>query len=227
MDGRLTTLGKSSFSRALAIFCLGLLLTVQPGCVGTTAQLLYFVKGDKIKAVFPGLKDQRVVVICESEASSYGPDPLSEIVTRMLISELQANIKKIELVPATDVENWKDQNGWNEIDHNKLGQDFQADMVVAVQISNYSIHEGSTMFKGRSMITSTVFDINNDGYATFVHGPDQFEFPRSHARPAIGTTEAEFERAYLTKIVQQVSWLYCDHEKVEKIAQDAWLYDLE
>lgn len=222
MDGTTTKVDfyKLSFAVTLLVAVVSL-----SGCVGTAAQMLYFIKGDKVKAEFAGLKNRRVVVVCETDASSYGPNPLTESIAQMLSAQLKQNVKNIELVSPDAVENWKDQNGWQAINYVELGQGIEADYVVAVEISGYSIHEGQTMFKGRSTVRTQVLDIKNNGEVAFVYGPELLEFPKTHARPAIGTTEAEFERAYLTKMVQQISWLFYDHERLDSFAQDAWMYD--
>ena len=219
--------GTANFNSWRSLFGLLVLATVVTfsGCFGTAAQMLYFIKGDKVKAAYNGLKNKRVAVVFESDATSYGPNPLTEMMANMLAIQLNQNVKKIEMVPFDEVQDWKDRNAWKEINYQELGKSVQAEMVVAIDVSGYSIHEGTTMFKGRSTVKTTVYDITNNGEITFVHGPELFEFPKSHARPAIGTTEADFERAYVSQIIQQISWLFYDHERIEGIARDGWIYD--
>ena len=191
------------------------------GCIGTAAQMLYVFRGNKIKAEFDGLKNKRVAIVCVSDASSYGPDALTQTISRALGGKLAMEVKKIHVIPNAQIEEWKDMNGWNEINMHQLGQGVDADAVVAVEISSYSIHEGSTMYKGRSNVTTTVYDIQNGGEVLFVHGPNYFEFPKTHARPVIGTSDAQFEAAYLSKIVENTARLFYDYERLDQFADDA------
>ncbi len=202
-----------------------IMLLAFSGCIGTAAQMLYILKGNKAKAAYSGLKNKRVAVVCISDASSYGPDALTQTLAKSLSAQLKMNVKKVTIIPYAEIENWKDQNGWAEVDPVQLGKDLEAQMVVALEMTGYSIREGQTMYKGRSTITTTVYDIDEDGEINFVHGPEYFEFPKSHARPAIGTSEAQFESAYLARIVAYTSRLFYDYEKTETFGEDAILFD--
>ncbi|HMO15751.1 MAG TPA: hypothetical protein PKD64_08775 [Pirellulaceae bacterium] len=186
--------------------------------------MMYFIKGYKAKAAFAGLKNKTVAVVCISDASSYGPNSLTDSLARSLGAELKLNVKKLNLIPNSEIEDWKDQNGWAEIQPEQLGRDLGADMVVTLELTGYSIREGQTMYKGRSTITTTVYDVQNNGDIAFVHGPEFFEFPKSHARPAIGTTEAQFEAAYLHRVVIHISRLFYDYDKAEAVGEDAFLF---
>jgi hypothetical protein len=196
---------------------LGLLLS---GC-GTMAQLMYVVKGLKIDALYDGLEDSRVAVVCVSDASSYGPDSLTRVVGQALGNRLAATVPGITVIDQHKIENWKDTHGWNELDFIALGQGVGADKVVAVKIDSYSIHEGTTMYKGRATLTTSVYDLANEGQIVFSQGPAEYQFPRSHGRPAISTDARQFETAYLSQLVESISRNFYDHEKVDTVAEDA------
>lgn len=190
------------------------------GCVSGLTQLLYVIKGHKIPAAFDGLEGKRVAVVCVSDASAYGPDTLTYNVCKLVSMKLAASVKDITVIPPRDIERWVDANGWNETDFVEIGKGVKADTVLAIEIASYSIHEGATMYKGRSDITATVFDITQGGQVAYVHGPQNFSFPQN-GRPAIQTSDRQFEAVYLAKLTQHIARQFYDSDELETVAEDA------
>lgn len=190
------------------------------GC-SIPANLMNAIYGNDIKAAYPGLEESKVAVVVVSDAASYGPDSLSRVVARAIGNRLSANVKKVIVIDQTEVEDWIDKNGWNEKDFVKLGQGTGADKVLSVEIGSYSIKEGSTLYKGRALVTTNVYDLKAGGQVVFSQGPAEFQFPRSHGRPAISTNPQQFEAAYLSRLVESIGRNFYDHAKAETVAEDA------
>lgn len=190
-----------------------------PGCVGASAQLLYLIYGNKVSAQFEGLNDKKVAVVCVSDASAYGPNTLTFSVERMVAAKLAQNVPGIQVIPQSTVDNWKDQYGWDESDFVQIGRGINADAVVAIEISAYSLHEGSTMYKGQATVTSTVYNVKNQTVA-FISGPEDYQFPKS-GRPAMQITERQFETAFLEKFCEYLARRFYEYEKTDTIAEDA------
>ncbi len=206
--------------RNLPFFVLAIAAAIViPGCVGLPAQLMYVIYGNKIDAEFAGLAGKKVAIVCVSDASAYGPNTLTSTVEKKIIARLSQNIPKIQIIPQSTVDNWKDQYGWDESDFAQVGRGVGADTVLAVEISSYSLHDGATMYKGQVAATTTVFDIKNQN-VVFQKGPEEYQFPKS-GRPAIQLNEREFESIYLEKLSEHLSRRFYDFEKVDSIAEDA------
>lgn len=197
---------------------LGALLVI-PGCIGASAQLLYLIYGNKISAQYEGLNDKKVAVICVSDASAYGPNTLTFSVEKKVADRLSRFVPGIKVIPQSAVDNWKDQYGWDESDFVQIGRGIGADAVVAIEISAYSLHEGSTMYKGRATVTSTVYNIQSESVA-FQAGPEDYQFPKS-GRPAMQITERQFESAFLEKFCEYLARRFYEYEKTDTIAEDA------
>ena len=194
-------------------------LVAIPGCVGASAQLLYLIYGNKISAQFEGLNGKKVAVVCVSDASAFGHNELTMSVERLVASKLQQNVPKIEVIPQSTVDNWKDQYGWDENEFVQIGRGIGADCVVAIEISAYSLHEGSTMYKGQARVSSTVYDVANKSVA-FQVNPEDYQFPKS-GRPAMHITERQFETAFLEKLCEHLARRFYEYEKTDTIAEDA------
>ncbi|MCH2179328.1 MAG: hypothetical protein MK106_11045 [Mariniblastus sp.] len=198
------------------------MLVSTTGCLGGLAQLLYVLKGHKIPAEYAGLEGKRVAVICVSDASSYGPDTLTDTISKLVGMKLQNDVKGIQVISSKEIEAWSDENGWDETDFTAIGTGVEADVVLGIQIGEYSIKEGSTLYQGRCEVTATVYDMGNDGQVSYFIGPDQFQFPEQ-PRPAIQTNDRKFEAIFLAKLTEFVSRRFYAYDHLETVAEDASL----
>lgn len=207
-------------------FAAGMLLSAMlltlTGCFGFAANLMYMIHGLKVEAAYDGLKESRVAIVVVSDASSYGPDTLTTVVGRAMGIRLNQHVKDITIIPQNVIENWQDTHGWDHVDFREIGLGVNADKVIAVEIDSYSIHEGTTLYKGRSMVTTTVFDLTEgEGEVVFSQGPAEYLFPKSHARPVMSTTEQQFEAVYLAKLVDNIARNFYQYDKADPVAEDA------
>lgn len=192
---------------------------VQSGCA--LSHLLYTLKGHQVDPAFAGLDEKRVAVVCVSDNSAYGPDTLTYTMSQMVGIKLANGLKDgSEVIAPVKIEEWIDENDWNETEYVELGKGVEADMVVAIEIASYSLTEGSTLFKGRSDVTVTVYDIEKDGQVPYSTTPTHFVFPK-HGRPAIQTTEREFEAFYLAQLTNMIANKFIVHDRLESFANDA------
>lgn len=206
--------------QGLVLFLVLGLLVSSSGCIGGLAQLLYVIKGHKSPPEYPGLAKKRVAVVCVSDASAYGPDTLSYTVSKYVSIKLANNEEDITLVPPAEIEEYLDLNGWDESQLVDLGSNVKADMVVVVEVGAYSIHEGATLFKGRSDLTVKVFDIQKKGQQVYERGPEEFVFPEN-GRPSLQTSERQFEAFYLARLTDHITNLFLEHDKLDSFADDA------
>lgn len=211
---------RNLYTSFATISTLAFLLMISTGCVGALAQLMYVIKGHEVPAAFNGLVGKRVAVVCVSDASAYGPDTMTYTVAQAVSIKLSQGVEEIEVIAPGKIEAWIDTNGWNESEFVELGKGVNADVVLAIEVASYSIHEGSTMYKGRADVTATVYDIEKDGQVPFVYGPKHFAFPQN-GRPAIQTSEREFEAFYLAQLTINIANQFAPHDQLDSFANDA------
>ncbi len=206
-----------------ARFALSMILLIPfTGCIGAMSQLMYVIKGHNIPAAYDGLAGKRVAVFCVSDASAYGPDRLTFTVSKAVSMKLARGVKKIDVVPQAQIENWMDENAWDELKFSSLGKGVGADAVVVIEIPSYSIHEGPTIYKGRAEVTVTVYDLNapEGSQVAFIYGPREFSFPK-HGHPSIQSNDRQFESLFLARLTQDISNQFVKHDKLESFADDA------
>ncbi len=210
----------SKRNKLILLLALAATFTCSTGCVQELAQLLYVIKGHKVDPVFPGLKNKKVAIVCNSDAAAFGPDSLSVTMTKHIGIALATSNDKITLAAPAKVEEFIDANGWEDDSPAKLGEAVDADYVVVVDLEEYSIHEGATLYKGRSEWTVNAYDIENGGTLAFSNGPNQYTFPDA-GRPSLGTSERVFESFYLTRLCDRISKQFITHDKLDSYADDA------
>jgi hypothetical protein len=181
---------------------------------------MYVIKGHKTKAVYRGLEEKKVAVICNTDAKSYGPDALTDTLNNTIGLKLKQNVRKIEIIPSSTIKAWLDSNDWDQANYAALGKGVGADMIVAVDVGSYTIHEGLTLYKGQADLTISVYNVAEGGKVEFSKGPERYEFPKS-GRPATQTNDRQFEAVYLAKVTDTVSKLFYDHDALDNVADDA------
>ncbi len=197
-----------------------LILITTSGCFGAAAQLFYVLYGHKTKAAYAGLEGKKVAVICVSDEVTYGPDTLTQVVNKLVSRQLATNVKRISIIPPSTIDSWVDMNGWNEVDYVEIGRGVKADMVVAIEVGGFTIHDGKTLFKGQSNVTVTVYNAKAGGEVEYVYGPTDYVFPKV-GRPIMQSSEQQFETIYLAKLSDQISRLFYDSDSLDEVADDA------
>lgn len=208
--------------QTLGLLVLLLLVAGSSGCA-VLYQLAYG-DGPKIEAKYQGLKGQRVAVVCAMNPSNYGDGATSTLIAERVARVLRGNVKNIEVVRQDEVSDWMDTNAWDKTDYIEIGRGVDADMVVAIDVERFSIHESKTLLKGRADITTTVYDIARDGREVFRTRERDFTFPKSHAIPAIANDSGDFEMKFLELLAQRIGKNFYDYHFAEDFAKDAAAY---
>lgn len=207
--------GRKLIYLVLMILCMSPLV----GCVGMFANFLNVVGAGLIPPAFPGLKGKKVAVVCVSNSQLFGPTSTSsEISTRM--SRLLANhVKEVELVPTQQVEDWIDRNGWDMVDFLAIGRGVDAEVVVAVDVRSFSLHDGATMFKGRANFDMVVYDVPT-GQEVYSKSPPEIEFPTTAGVSATSTSEREFRRMFLDTVATRLARNFYAFDINDDVASD-------
>lgn len=203
--------------------CMVMLCT--SGCVGIAAQLMYMAGMGDIPAEFEGLEEKRVAVVCVSNRSAYGSGAEAEALARMVSAILRKEVKKIDVVSHIEIDNWKDNFDWDEIDYRVVGRGVKADMVVAIDVKKLSYYEGQTLYKGCADFSVTVYDMSKGGEVAFSRDIPDFQFPQQGGRPVTDMVEAKFQKVFLTMLAQDIARSFHSYDKIENVGSDARLLD--
>jgi hypothetical protein len=207
-------------SRTIAtwLFCLAM-IPMASGCVGLAAQILYVWKGTTVDAESRDLEYKKVAVVCASDQGYVDQSGVEEV-SRHIEKNLKDNVKGIKLVSHKEVLDWIDSTDNYKIDPREIGKSVKAERVLYVQITDFSISEGSTLYRGRARWKATVYDIVNGGDPLDQSKAQDFKFPTNTERAQIDQREESFREEFVPELARVVARRYHKFDKLDDIAGD-------
>jgi len=185
---------------ALVCFC-GL-----PGCT-MLATGLWIMNPNDQAALYDGLKKSRVAVVCRPHTALalqyYGADrDLAAAVTR----KLREQVKDIECVDTEEILDWSDAHQLKSLA--EFGKAMQADTVVVIDLSDFKLYQGKSMFQGTASAEIKVFDVAEDHTAYSVE-PLEVVYPPENGVPFDlanqKTAENRFRKKFINVLADQIS----------------------
>jgi hypothetical protein len=210
-------------ARALALLA-PLSLLIPAGCVSLFATLAYIGHQDTEKPECDKLEGKRVAVVCRPVTElQYADSSAAPDLAAMVGELLKAKGTKIVVVSPSEVSRWTDENSWR--DYPEIGKALKVDMVVGIDLEQFTIHQGQTLLQGRSHVHLTVFDMKDGGKRVWEKPLPQIVFPPNTPIPESDRGEADFRRQYLGEIAGRVSRYFCPHEPDNDITADTKALD--
>jgi hypothetical protein len=223
-----------SFSRTccylLTLVAACAVVASQGGCTSVFTTMVYLFKGTDVQPVFPGLNDKKVAVVCRpAQSLQFG----SSSVATEIASEVGRLPKlktrgKIKIVPQRDVENWIDENSRGEDDFAQIGDALKADMVLAIELEDFELSQGPTLWQGNSKVQLKVLDLSKPDGDQVVFGPEHMPhvvYPPNSSIPVQERSEDEFRRQYVKILSDTIGRYFYPHDPRDMYAQDAGAFN--
>ena len=203
--------------RRLAILAL-LPLPLLTGC-STLLTVAYLVQPADMPAEFNELKGSKFAVVCrpiiELEFTDAGS--ARELAT-LVGGQIEDHVRRSSAVGQHEVSRWIDENEWT--DYQAVGGALGVDHVVGIDLEEFRLHEGSTLYRGRAAVNVRVYDIK-EKKVVFQKRFDDFAFPSNNAIPSTDMSEAEFRGTFLRILSQRISRLFHAYESREVFAEES------
>lgn len=193
---------------------------VQTGCLGLASNLMHAAGMDMIPAEYEGLEDSSVAIVVLTPSARHADDPAGLELTRRVQRELNTGIKKIRMVRADRVADWRDTQGYDNEDYVQLGRDVEADKVVVISLDDLKLREGATLYRGSSDATIEVFDVAT-GTVAHTKMIDDYTYPTMAGQSTSETTEKRFRALYLSMLAAEIGRCYRPYDAHEKFALDS------
>jgi hypothetical protein len=192
------------------------------GCVHSilATGIYLFQGGDVVPAECDALEGQRVVVICRPPSSheyrhSGAPREIGKQVSRLL----KQNVKRIDIVSPNEVDNWIDEEDWDNF--KDLGRAVKASRIVYIELDNFDLYKGSTLYQGDAEVNITVYDMTNRGEEIWERNVGQILFPRHSGIPAADKPLKRFQSQFVGIVSQQIAIHFYKHDPNASFALDA------
>lgn len=202
--------------RLAALVCL--VFPPLTGC-STLLTAAYLLQPADVPAEFNGLRGKHVAIACrpivELEFSDAGS---ARELASLVGSQVQAKVRRSRVIGQHEVARWIDENAW--VDYPTLGKSLDADLVVGIDLEQFRLHEGSTLYRGRATAHVRVFDVATKE-VLFDKRFDDFSFPANSAIPSTDRSEPEFRGMFLQMLSQKISRCFHAYESREVFAEDS------
>lgn len=194
-------------------------LATTPGCTSALATAAWLIKGPNVPPEFDGLKKKKVAVVCTAATQSiYAYPNVAKDLARAVARQLQNNVKDIKIIPPQDIEEWMDSHQWTE--YPEIGQAVGAELVVAIDVNDFRLYKGQTIFQGRADLTIRVFDCAT-GEVLFERRPPEILYPPNHVVSTAEVREADFRRNFIRVLADHIGRYFYPHDPRALFAADA------
>ncbi len=202
----------------LSLVLIALLSVPFAGCAAVKTAMIV-IKGTDIKAEYDGLEQMRVAVVCRPRNSfEYHTASAARSLARDVARLLRANVKKIDVVSQREVDKWTDEHVWDE--YGELGEALNADMVVGIDLDQFSLNQGTTLLQGQCQLQVAVYDVIDGGTIVYEPNLSNLSYPKN-AIPATDLGEAEFRQKFVRVIAGHIARHFYDHDAYESFAEDS------
>lgn len=208
--------------RIICFALLGIVLVTSSGCIHSIlATGLYLVQGGNfVSAEYDGLKGQRVVVVCRPPSShEYQHAGAASSIARQVSRMLEINVKNIDIVDSSEVDDWTDMNDVG--DFKGLGRAVNADQVVHIELEQFELYKGRTLYQGNSDVTITVYNMKENGKRVWERNLGQVLYPRHSGIPAQDKPIGMFQREYEDVLAAAIAIHFYKHDPHASFAIDA------
>jgi hypothetical protein len=216
------SLAAAKFIASMYLFMLlGIFLVGSVGCRSILATGIYMWNGGNVApAEFEGLEEQRVVVLCRPPASyEFRNAGAARTIGANVASLLAEKVKKIDVVSPGEVDNWIDEQDWDN--YKDLGHAVKATRIVYIELDDFDLYRGKTLYQGRSDITITVYDLTDRDKEVFKRHLGQVLFPQNSGIPAADKPVQAFERQYCQVLSKRIAEYFYRHDPNAAYALDA------
>jgi hypothetical protein len=196
-------------------------LVANSGCPALLATGIYVWEGGNfVPAEFEGLQERRVVVMCKPPSShEYRHAGASRSIAASVSRLLVKNVKGIDVVNPREVDNWVDQSDWG--DFRELAHDVHADVVVHVELADFELYKGKTLYQGRADVTVTVYDMKERGNEMWSKHLGEILYPVNSGIPAQDKPVQQFEREFVEIVAEHIATNFYRHDPHNSFAIDA------
>ena len=201
---------------------LALVLISTTGCVHSilATGIYLWQGGNVVPAECEALEGQRVVVVCRPPSShEYRHAGAARSIGKRVSSLLQENVKGIEVVSPGEVDNWIDEQDWDN--YKDLGRAVKATRIVYIELDNFELYKGTTLYQGNAEVKISVLDITDRESVVWQRNIGQILFPHNSGIPASDKPVQEFQRQFVEIVSDQTARYFFRHNPNASFALDA------
>jgi hypothetical protein len=174
-------------------------------------------------------EESKVVIVSYSaldmRAEFIGVDrDLCQALAQQLKKGFTANKEKVTLVPASQVEAYKDRHPeWRTQRLEEIGEYFHADYVIYLELRSLSFYErgsGNTLYSGRANLHLELADVHDPSSNPLYQAEPVYDYPRGHPIDTTDMPPRRFRLDFVNHMARQLSWYFTAHPAADDITCD-------
>jgi hypothetical protein len=190
------------------------------GCTQALLTGAYLVKGVETPAEFKELKGKKTAVVCRPLVElQYSSSSAAQRLATNVTVLLKSKIKKSELVSPAKIEQWADEHEWQ--DFAEVGKAMKSDYVVGIEIEDFKLYQGQTIYQGRARVSVKVCDMAKGGEVVYEKNIPEIVYPPQGGVPTSEKPEEEFRRQFIGVVSEQVGRLFYGYDYRRDVAIDS------
>lgn len=189
------------------------------GCQASLATAMWLIKGPNVAAKFDHMEQKKVAVVCRAyDFSNFSYANVPKELSRQVSVLLAANVPKIEVVNQRKVDEWMDNNKWE--DYLEVGRALEADLVLGLDLEQFSMYESQTLYRGKANVAMKLYDCETGNLLVDQPLP-QTVYPPNAAKATSDIQESAFRREFLANLADQIGRHFYPHDPRADFAADA------
>jgi hypothetical protein len=191
------------------------------GCPSLLATGIYVWEGGNwAPAECEELEGKRVVVMCRPPSShEYRHAGASRAIAQRVSELLAENVDDIDVVNPREVDNWVDESDWG--DFRELAEAVRADLVLHVELDDFDLYKGKTLYQGKANVTVTVYDMGDHSKLVWEKQLGEILYPVNSGIPAQDKPVQQFEREFVQIVADRIGINFYKHDPHGDFAMDA------
>ena len=175
------------------------------GC-STLGTLAYFVNPNDIPAEFDELTGKHVAVVCHPVVElQYSDAGSARELAQLVGMNIDRNLRRTEIIGQQEVARWMDEN--ELVEYSELGKALDADIVIGIDLEDFRLYEGSTLYRGKASVHVQVYDVAQEKLL-FEKRLDDYAFPKDTAIPATDRSEQQFRGMFMQVLSSKIARLF-------------------
>jgi hypothetical protein len=192
------------------------------GCIGPLlATGIYVAQGGNVApAEFDGLTDKRVVVLCRPPAShDFRHAGASRSIARKVGRLIAQNVKGVDVVDQKEVDNWIDESGGE--DPLDLGRAVNADLLVHIELDDFALFNGRTLYQGRCEANVVVHDMKDRERVVWETTLGEILYPKNSGIAVQDKSPQRFQKEFEEIVAETIAVKFYKHDPHKLFAMDA------
>lgn len=202
--------------------CIGLGCAASTGCISMlmATGIYMWNGGNTVDPEYKGLEKERIVVLCRPPAShEFRNAGAARAIGSQVSALIGKNVKGAEMVSPREVDNWVDEQDWENF--KDLGRAVKATRVIYIELDDFDLYKGKTLYQGRAEINIRVYDMEDNDRLVFERSLGQVLFPRNSGIPASDKTPQAFEAQFVGMLSTQIAEHFYRHTANADYALDS------